>query len=104
MSRINPVGNPNFLQVPAGNIQVNLASWASYILDIMLLIAGILAVFSLIYAGLLYITSAGRPEQSKKARASIIHTIIGIIIIVSSYFLIKLAISVGTGISNALPL
>ena len=103
-SPIQPFGLPDFLKIPPGNIKTDLTAWANYLLTITSLLAGILAVYSLIYSGILFITSGGNQERSKRARANLIHTIIGIIIIVSTFFIVKLAISFGTGISNSLTL
>ena len=103
LSKINPQGAPDFLNIPTGGLRDNLAAWATYLLNIITLIAGILAVFYLIYGGILYITSGGNQDRIKTARATIINTIIGVVVIVAAYFLIKMAISIGSGVSSSLP-
>jgi len=52
-------------------------------------VAGILAFFSLMYSGVLYITAGNNPDQAKKAQAGLINVIIGIVIIALSYLIIK---------------
>jgi hypothetical protein len=91
-------GNANFSTVSntsGGGLKNTIATIAGTVLDIILLISGILAVFYLVYSGILYITSAGSPDKVKTARAGIINSVIGIIIIVAAFFIIKVALSVG---------
>lgn len=99
-SAIGPNGNPDFTNTSSGDIRSNLATLATYVLNIVLLLSGILAVFFLIYSGIQYITSAGNPDRIKAARGGIINAIIGIIVIVAAYFIIKVAISVGGSVSK----
>ena len=69
------------------------------VLSILLLISGILAVFYLMYAGFLFISSAGNPETAKKARTAIIQAVIGIIIIVSAFAIVRFSTRVGSAIT-----
>lgn len=57
--------------------------------NLFLLLAGILAFFYLLYAGILYITSGNSPEQARKAQQAMINVLIGIIIIMVSYVLVR---------------
>ena len=61
---------------------------ATAAINIVLLIAGVLAVLFLLWSGLKYITSAGDPEKAKGARAGIINAVIGIVVIFTAYFII----------------
>ena len=94
-SAIGPGGTADFSGTTGGDIKSNIATLATYVLNIILLLSGILAVFFLIYSGIQYITSAGNPDKVKLARATLINAIIGIIIVVGAYFFIKIAISAG---------
>lgn len=58
-------------------------------LRIMQVIAGLLAVFYLISAGLKFITSSGSSEGVKSARNTILYTAIGIIIVLLSEAIIR---------------
>lgn len=67
----------------------------SNVKNILLLLAGLLAVIYLIWAGLQYISSAGNPEKTKVGRAGIVAAVAGIIIIVATYAIIKFAVGIG---------
>ena len=73
---------------------------ANTVISTLLLVAGVLAIFYLIWAGIQYITSAGSPDKAKAARGGIINAIIGIVIIVAAYFIIKFAVGLGTTASS----
>lgn len=49
-------------------------------IDIMLHVAGIVAVGFIIYAGFMYMTSNGDPERTKGAKDTILNALIGLII------------------------
>jgi len=68
---------------------LSLQDIATKIINFLLLLAGIIALFYIIYAGILYITSANKPEQAQKAQSAIINVIIGIIVITLSIVLIR---------------
>jgi hypothetical protein len=104
-SQVGVGGNSDFSNVNGGgDIRTTIASIATTVLNIILLISGILAVFYLIYSGIQYITSAGSPDKVKTARAGIVNSIIGIIIIVAAFFIVKVALSIGYSAANAAPL
>lgn len=50
------------------------------ILDIMIRIAGLIAVGFVIYGGIQYVTSRGEPDKAKKALSTIINALIGLAI------------------------
>jgi ABC-type Fe3+ transport system permease subunit len=54
------------------------------LLDIMLRIAGIVAVGFVIYGGIQYITSQGEPDGIKKAQNTITNALIGMVIAISA--------------------
>uniref|UniRef100_A0A7V3JAY2 Uncharacterized protein n=1 Tax=candidate division CPR3 bacterium TaxID=2268181 RepID=A0A7V3JAY2_UNCC3 len=58
---------------------------ANWILDL----AGALAVFAIVYSGLMYITSAGNQEKSEKAKKNLIWAIVGLIVIFLSLLIIQ---------------
>lgn len=72
----------------------------SSVIDIILMVAGALAVIYLIYSGILYITAAGNPDAAKKGQQGIINAIIGIVIIVAAYFIIRVAIGLSTQVQQ----
>lgn len=88
---------------PAANYSadtITISGVAGTILDLLLLVAGILAVLYLIYSGIIYITAGGNPDNAKKGQQGVINAIIGIVIITLAYFIVRLAFSLGTGISG----
>jgi len=54
------------------------------------IIVGALAFIYLIYSGIMYITAAGNPDQAKKGQQGIINAIIGIVICVFAYSIVKI--------------
>ena len=63
------------------------------VLDIVLRLAGLVAVTFVVYGGIKFITSQGDPEGSKKARQTIINALIGLVI---ALFATTLVAFVGT--------
>lgn len=66
----------------------------------LLSLVGIILIVTLIYAGFLYMTAGGSPEQVKKAQGMIRNAIIGLIIIVAAYAITNFVLS---SISGAAP-
>jgi len=52
-------------------------------------IAGVIALIALIIGGILYLTSTGEPEKLSKARKQILAAFLGIIILLSSYLILR---------------
>mgnify|MGYP001114460067 CR=1 FL=1 len=61
---------------------VGLNELIANIIQVILYVAGVMAIIYLIYSGILYLTAAGNPDSAKKGQQGIINAIIGIIIIV----------------------
>ena len=74
---------------------INLMKVISNIINIVLIVAGILAVAYLIYGGLMYITAGGEAEKATKGRTAITNAIIGIIIIAASLAIYNYVIDTG---------
>lgn len=55
-----------------------------------LLFAGVVAVFLIIYSGIKFITSGGDPKQVEGARHTMTYAIIGLVVILLSFFIINL--------------
>lgn len=97
-SRITPRGTADFNEAP--NLADQIVGLANTILNFLTLLAGILAVAYLIWAGILYITSGSSADRAKTARAGIINAVIGIIVIVTAYFIIRFAIGSAVTLTN----
>lgn len=55
----------------------------------LLLIFGFLAIISFVITGIMYITSAGERERSENAKKQMYWSIIGVIVALSSYVILK---------------
>ena len=63
-------------------------------------IAGLIAFFYLIIAGINYITAGGDTTKANTARQAIIHAIIGIVVIVAAWFIINFGLQLGHLVTN----
>ena len=59
------------------------------IANLFVFISGIIAFFYLVYVGILYITAGDNPDRAKKAQQGLVNIIIGIVIIMLSYVIIR---------------
>ncbi len=59
------------------------------IVDWALIFGGVTALFFIIYAGIKYIRSGGEQEKVKSARETLTYAIIGLIIILLSFAIVK---------------
>ena len=84
--------NPGGTGLPADS---SLSGFILKIINIALAIAGLVAVLFLIIGGFRYITSAGNEETAEQAKAIILNAIIGIVVIILSFVIVRV-------ISNAL--
>ncbi|MFA5926976.1 MAG: hypothetical protein WCT32_01385 [Patescibacteria group bacterium] len=73
--------------------EITLADLAARVINILLILVGVLAFIYLIYAGILYITSATNPDQAQKAQKAVINVIVGIIVVALAYTIVRLAAS-----------
>lgn len=62
------------------------------VIQVILGFLGLIAFVLIIYAGFLWMTSAGGPEQIKKAKGILKEAAIGLVIIFASYALVKFVI------------
>ncbi|MEI6477437.1 MAG: hypothetical protein WCO52_00395 [bacterium] len=85
----------------ADDLQGSIGTIAGRAINILLLLAGILAVIYLIWSGFQYITSAGNAEKAKVARQGIINAVIGIVVIVAAFFIVRFAVGIGTTVGGS---
>lgn len=52
------------------------------VIEILLRLAALVAVFAVLYGGILYVTSSGEPEKTTKARATLTNGLVGLVIAV----------------------
>ncbi len=85
-----PTGTPSCLigkDCPAGVKGV-----ITEISDMLLMIVGALAVLFIIIGGVQYITSAGNPDNIGKAKNTILYGVIGLIVAILAYAVVKFVI------------
>lgn len=66
-----------------GPLFQNVVNW-------LLIFAGVVALFFVIFSGFKYITSGGDPKQLEGARHTLTYAIIGLLVILLSFFIINL--------------
>lgn len=69
----------------AGFSEVSLAQIVSWVIYAFLSVLGVIFIILIIYAGFLWLTSAGNEEKIKKAKDTMLAAIIGLIIIFSAW-------------------
>lgn len=67
----------------------NLANLVVTVFNYLIIIAGVLALFYLIWAGITYITAGSNDDKAKEAKSGIFNAIIGIVVILISYLIIS---------------
>ncbi len=72
------------------------------IINFLIIFAGIVAVFLIIYAGIKFIMSEGDPEKVSSARKTLIYAIAGFIFVLMSYVFVNL-IGQFTGLQQLIP-
>lgn len=60
------------------------------VFEILLRVAGLLAVIFVIYGGFQYLTSTGEPEKAKNARTTIINALVGVTIAMFATVIVNL--------------
>lgn len=75
-----PTGNTSI-----ANVIVAITAW-------LLSFAAAVAVLFIIFAGIQMVTAAGNAERLKIARATLTYAVIGLIVIVLSYFIVELVL------------
>ncbi len=79
---------PSFPETPTLTEKSAITDYIIYIFNFVIYASGFVALGVLIYSGIIYLLSAGNPEKQRDARGRIFAGFIGIIIILSSYFIL----------------
>ena len=58
------------------------------VIELLLRVAGIIAVVMVVYGGITYMTSEGSPEDTTKGRNTIIYSLVGLIISISAALIV----------------
>lgn len=68
-------------------------------IDWAIALSGAVALIYLIWGGLQYLTAAGNEQQATKAKTTLTWAIVGLLLIISSYALVKyFATTIGTNV------
>lgn len=78
---IKPQPKPPNCEIKISNFPNDLWAIAFAVIDMLLYLAGIVAVVAIIIAGIMYITSMGNIEKTTAARKRIINSLIGLAIV-----------------------
>jgi len=82
-------GNLAISDVRSGNWQQVLSLVVSWVL----ILAGVVAFFYLIYSGFIYITAGGNADNAKKGQTGIINAVIGLVVIFLAYAIVQAVVS-----------
>ncbi len=82
------VNYPEIFGLKLNTINTTLPEYAKYIFNFAIATSGIVALFVLVWGGILYLTSVGNVPKIKKAREQIFGGTVGLIILLSSYLLL----------------
>lgn len=82
-----------FQKVPKGEEIKVAGDVARKIVNFVGAITGAIAVLYTIYGGVLYLTSGGNPDRAKTGKDAIVHGIVGIVIIVLAFLIVRLVIT-----------
>src|SRR5260221_7881399 len=81
----------------------NLRDYIKSVVNFALGFLGLIAVVVIIYGGFLYVTAAGNEEQAGKGKKALTYSIIGILIILSSFAIVNTILSAGGGNAQNVP-
>ena len=90
---------PNEVPCKGGNCTTDVTQLITTVINWVLGFAALIAVLFLIFGGIIYIASAGNKERAEQARKTILYAVIGLVVIVLSYFIANLVI----GLANKVP-
>ena len=66
------------------------------IINIILMVAAVIAILFIVIGGFRYITSNGNEEQAGKGRSTLVNAIIGLIIIILAYTIVRVVVNTAT--------
>lgn len=78
----------------------NARDFIQKVVNFALTFVGLICVVTVIYGGLLYVTSRGEEEPTSKAKKAITYSVIGIVIILGSFAFVNTILQVGGGDSG----
>ena len=70
------------------------------VINWILAFAALIAVLFIVWGGIQYILAAGNTDRAKNARQTILYAVVGLIIIVLSYFIVSFVSTLANGFFN----
>ena len=70
------------------------------VINYALILSGIITILFLIVGGFWYLTSAGNDEQAEKGRKTLTNSVIGLVIIILSYTIVRIVAGTITVVKN----
>src|SRR3989338_6780359 len=92
---LGPGDNPEVIGGGTGG-ETSLRGLVLTIVNYFLGFLGLLAIIMIIYGGVTYVTSAGNDEAVGKAKKIIMYALIGIIVILLSFVVVRAVLGAGT--------
>lgn len=93
---LSPTDNPEAVSSATGG-QSSLRALILTIVNYFLGFLGLLAVIMVIYGGVSYVSSGGKDDAVGKAKKIIMYSLVGIIIILLSFVVVRAILGAGTG-------
>ena len=84
----DPAMDPELLEAAGCNTEQTLDSVVTTLISVVLGLIGILAVCVMIYGGITYVTSAGSPEKTMRARNIILYGLVGLVVAGLAYAIV----------------
>lgn len=81
--------------------ETDFKSLVQTILNYFLGFLGFVATIMVIYGGVLYVTSAGNPENVEKAKKILLYAVVGIVIILLSFAMVNTILGAGASSSSS---
>ncbi len=93
---LNPTDVPPSITEATGG-QNSIRGLILTIVDYFLGFLGLLAVIMVVYGGVTYVSSAGEDEAIGKAKKIIMYALVGIVVILLAFVLVRAILGAGTG-------
>lgn len=85
-----PIPVPGFAVAPGPAGQGSVFLFIISLINFLLLIVGILSVLFIIIGGFRYVLAHGNEEQAEDAKKTILHSIIGLVIVILSFVIVRI--------------
>lgn len=88
-------------QANSNTNQTTIYDTVKTIINVLLFVVGIVAVIMIIWGGISYVLSAGAADKAKKARDTILYSVVGLIVAIMAYAIVQFVFSNFSGNNNS---